>query len=304
MRLIIYSCLALVLFSCKGDGSESDAYGNFTATEIIVSAENSGRILKKAVSEGVSTQEGSLAYIIDTVQTYLKKKELEARKKSVIAKKANIEAQISVLEEQEQALTKDIERFTKMLAEGAASQKQLDDLTNNLKVLQKQIRQVKTNFTSIDAEVAAIDASVRQVEDMIMRSRVKTPIQGTILETYAEEGETVAQGKPLFKVADLSTMELKAYFDSDQLIRNAQGELEVVIGDEVEVRVDDGDEGIRALRGTISWIASQAEFTPKIIQTREERVNLVYAVKIRVPNDGYLRINMPGEVKLLTRMEN
>jgi HlyD family secretion protein len=297
MRLIIYSCLALVLFSCKGDGSESDAYGNFTATEIIVSAENSGRILKKAVSEGVSTQEGSLAYIIDTVQTYLKKKELEARKKSVIAKKANIEAQISVLEEQEQALTKDIERFTKMLAEGAASQKQLDDLTNNLKVLQKQIRQVKTNFTSIDAEVAAIDASVRQVEDMIMRSRVKTPIQGTILETYAEEGETVAQGKPLFKVADLSTMELKAYFDSDQLIR-------MKIGDEVEVRVDDGDEGIRALRGTISWIASQAEFTPKIIQTREERVNLVYAVKIRVPNDGYLRINMPGEVKLLTRMEN
>ena len=130
-----------------------------------------------------------------------------------------------------------------------------------------------------------------------MRSRVKTPIQGTILETYAEEGETVAQGKPLFKVADLSTMELKAYFDSDQLIR-------MKIGDEVEVRVDDGDEGIRALRGTISWIASQAEFTPKIIQTREERVNLVYAVKIRVPNDGYLRINMPGEVKLLTRMEN
>ncbi|MGD2033906.1 MAG: HlyD family efflux transporter periplasmic adaptor subunit, partial [Bacteroidales bacterium] len=168
-----------------------------------------------------------------------------------------------------------------------------DDLNNNLQILEKQINQVKTNYSGINAEVAALEATIDQVEEAVSRAIVRAPVQGTVLNTYAETGETVAAGKPVLKLADLDVMELKAYFSGDQLPL-------LRIGDEVEVLTDKETGGLRTYRGRISSIASQAEFTPKIIQTRAERVNLVYAVKIRVKNDGSLKINMPGEVKLLS----
>jgi HlyD family secretion protein len=289
---IYFTLISIVISSCGNHEPETDAFGNFIATEIVISAESSGKILEKNNKEGDLIEEGNLVYIIDTIQTYLKKSELVARKQGIVARRVNIQAQIAVLEEQKNAMEKDIDRFRKMIEDGAVSQKQIDDLDNKHTVLEKQIQQVKTNFIALDAEALAIEASLLQVDDLLARSKVKSPGRGTLLETYAEIGESVAPGKPLFKMADLRTMELKAYFSGNQLTG-------IKIGDTVEVLTDDGDGKFSSHKGVISWIASDAEFTPKIIQTREERVNLVYAVKINVPNDGTIKINMPGEVRLL-----
>ncbi|MBN1952652.1 MAG: HlyD family efflux transporter periplasmic adaptor subunit [Bacteroidales bacterium] len=291
MKYVIYSLLLLMLVSCKNGGDEADAYGNFQAVEILISSESAGKILAKHIREGDQIKAGQLAYLVDTTQVYLKRVELEARKRAVFTKKLNLNAQVSVLKEQKTALDRDIARLEKMLKEGASSQKQVDDLHTQYAVLTKQIQQVESNFSGITAEAEAIDAGILQVEDQLSRARVIVPINGSILETYAEQGESVAPGKPLFKVANLDTLEMKAYFSAKQLTS-------VKLGQEVKVLVDNDSGGMKTLKGKVCWIASNAEFTPKIIQTKEERVNLVYAVKIRVPNDGSLRINMPGEVKV------
>jgi HlyD family secretion protein len=292
--LYLFSGMVIIAAGCSNRDQQSDAYGNFTATEILISSETAGKVLAKLVTEGEIVDSGITAYIIDTLQNCLKKDELEARKNSVYAKETNLTAQIAVLSEQRSALVNDVDRFRKMFAEGAASQKQIDDLSNSLKIMDKQIDQVKTNYASVEAEITAMEASIAQVEDLIMRSKVKAPSNGTVLETYAETGESVAPGKFLLKLADLRTMELKAYFSGDQLSQ-------IKIGQEVEVLVDNGKGEMRSIHGTISWISPNAEFTPKIIQTHEERVSLVYAVKISVVNDGTIKINMPGEVRIIQK---
>lgn len=293
MKSFIYFILIASFFvSCRSKEALTDAYGNFTATEVVVSAESSGKILVKNHSEGDMVEQGMVVFVIDTIQSYLKKNELAARKQGVTARRVNVQAQIDVLEEQKKALEVDIKRFGKMIDEGAVSQKQIDDLDNKHTVLEKQIEQVKTNFIALDAEAKAIEASLHQVDDVLARSKIRSPGQGTILESYAEMGESIAPGKPLFKMANLETMELKAYFSGNQLAG-------IKIGDTVEVLTDDGNGDLLSHKGRIVWIASDAEFTPKIIQTREERINLVYAVKISVPNDGSIKINMPGEVRIL-----
>jgi HlyD family secretion protein len=294
MRSLFFISIGILVVAagCSNRNKESDAFGNFTATEILVSSEISGKVLTKFVTEGETIDSGAIVYVIDTLQNFLKKEELLARKASVLAKRSNLSAQIAVLNEQKVGLERDMERFTHMLNDGAASQKQIDDISNNLTIISKQIDQVKTNFSSVDADANAMDASIAQTEDMIKRASVRAPATGTILETYAEVGETAAPGKSLFKIANLNTMELKAYFSGKQVPS-------LSLGQEVKVVVDDGMGGTRELKGTISWIAANAEFTPKIIQTREERVNLVYAVKIKVQNDGSVKINMPGEVRLV-----
>ncbi len=289
---ILLALTAIMINACNND-DESDAYGNFSAIEILLSSETNGTIIKKNVSEGEVVDSGKLAYVIDTMQNHLKIRELYARRNSILSKKANIAAQIAVLEEQKKAVQEDMDRIEKMLKDGAASKKQQDDLKNNLQILEKQIIQVKTNYSGIDAEVAALEANIDQVEDVTERAMVRVPVSGTILNTYAEIGETVAMGKPLLKMANMDEMELKAYFSGDQLPL-------LRIGEQVVVLTDDGTGGFQKLEGKISSIASNAEFTPKIIQTRKERVNLVYAVKISVKNNGTLKINMPGEVKLLS----
>ena len=292
MKAIFYVSILVLLLSCGNGEPESDAYGNFTAKEVIVSAESSGRILASFIEEGQSVDVNDLALVVDTVQSNLKLLELKAKRRAVLAKKLNVQAQVEVLEEQKKALLKDLSRFEKMFGEGSASEKQVDDLQTRGRVLEKQISQVQTNFRSIAAEADALEAGINQVEDLLNRARVKIPIPGTILETYAETGELVAPGKPLFKIANLQTIELKAYFGNDQLSQ-------LKIGDEVEVLSDASENSLKSHKGVVSWISSQAEFTPKVIQTREERISLVYAVKIKVENDGSLHINMPGEVRLL-----
>ena len=275
---------------CNHD-QESDAYGNFIATEILISTETAGKIVANLIEEGQTVDSGAIAYVIDTLQNFLKRNELIARKNSVQSKKPNLAAQIDILKEQRSALLQDLDRFQKMFEEGAVSQKQIDDLRNSINILDKQIDQVGTNYITIENEAVAMEASIAQVEDLMKRSVVRVPWQGTILETYAETGEAAIPGKFLFKLADLKTMELKAYFSGNQLSR-------IRIGQEVEVIVDNGDDDVRSLTGVVSWISPNAEFTPKIIQTREERVSQVYAVRIRVTNDGTIKINMPGEVRL------
>jgi len=293
MKTIKNILLGLLVFSagCKNN-DVPDAYGNFTATEILISSESAGKIISKNTDEGVTLQESDIAYVIDTIQNKLKVDEWIARRKSILAKGTGFTAQISVLNEQKKSLENDLNRFSKMFLEGASTQKQIDDLNSQLDVLNKQIEQVKTNYISVDADAAATSASIAQIRDMIKRAVVKSPVKGTVLETYAELGETVAIGKPLFKIADLDEMLLKAYFSGKQLPL-------LKMGNKVNVLLDDGKGGIRTMVGTIDWISPEAEFTPKIIQTREERLNLVYAVKIRVKNDGSIKINMPGEVKLI-----
>jgi HlyD family secretion protein len=288
----IFLGLLVVSAGCKNGDKTPDAYGNFTATEILISAESAGKVISKNVDEGTSLQPGAIAYVIDTIQSNLKIDELLARKKSILAKNSGYTAQISVLTEQKRSLENDLNRFTNMFKEGASTQKQIDDLTSQLDIVNKQIEQVKTNFPSVDADVAATTASIAQIKDMINRAVVKSPVKGTVLETYAELGESVSVGKPMFKIADLDVMLLKAYFSGKQLPL-------LKIGEKVNVLLDDGNGGIRTMPGSVDWISSEAEFTPKIIQTREERLNLVYAVKISVINDGSIKINMPGEVKLI-----
>jgi len=294
MRKICFLLFIMIagLYACKNNHNESDAYGNFSATEILLSSEVNGRIIKMNVSEGDIVDSGIIVYVIDTFQNHLKKLEMDARKKSIVAKKSNITAQIAVLMEQKKAVEEDLIRVNKMLKDGAASEKQRDDLQSKLQIIEKQITQVSTGYSSIDAEAKALDAGIAQIEEMINRAIIHSPIKGTILDTYAELGESVVMGSPLLKIADLETMELKAYFSGGQLPL-------LKIGETVEVFVDDGTGGLRKYYGIISSISDHAEFTPKIIQTREERVNLVYGVKIQVKNDGILKINMPGEVKLL-----
>lgn len=196
MRLIFYFMLALAAVSCGNGEPEADAYGNFIATEILVSAENSGKILDKRITEGEVVAQSEIAYVIDTVQTWLKKQELQARRRAVDASRANLSAQIAVLAEQDIALKNDIARFEKMLDEGAVSRKQLDDLKNKSIVIQKQIAQVETNFSSVGAEVSAIDASILQVDDLLDRAVVRTPVKGTILETYSEPGKQLPRASP------------------------------------------------------------------------------------------------------------
>jgi HlyD family secretion protein len=290
IHVLIFASFILI-GGCKNNKNKSDAYGNFSATEVLISAETSGRITDKLIIEGNLVKSGDISYVVDTIQNRLKRDELKARKNSIRAKTDNFSAQTEVLLQQKKSLQSDLDRITKMFKDGAATQKQIDDLTNQMEVIDKQISQVKSNYAGITAEISATEAQIAQVEDLISRSVVKSPVSGTILQTYAERGESIATGKPLFKVANLEEMELKAYFSGNQLPL-------LKIGNLVDVLVDAGNGGFRKMEGTISWIASEAEFTPKIIQTREERVNLVYAVKILVKNDGGLKINMPGEVRL------
>ncbi len=280
---------AFLLFSCGNNEERSDAFGNFEADPIIVSSESSGKILELNVEKGQQVDEGTVAAVIDTVQISLKLKQTNAQKAAVTANRQSISSQIEVFEEQIKNLRVDQKRVENMLKDGAATQKQLDDINGQISVLERQIENTRTKFTAVNKELEVLDAQEDATRDMLDRCTVRTPTNGTILETYVEQGELAAPGKPLFKMADLEVLTLKVYVSGAQLP-------EVKIGEEVNVVIDKSATENQTLTGKISWISSEAEFTPKIIQTKEERVKLVYAVKVDVKNDGTLKIGMPGEI--------
>jgi HlyD family secretion protein len=286
-RLLI-AVAVIILTSCKNRNGEADAYGNFEATEVIVSAETSGRILMYDKEEGSSVEQGEMIALVDTTILNLQKDEILAGMNSVRTKLSSVSAQNQILDQQIANLNVNISRIENMLRDDAATQKQYDDLTGQVAVLKKQIAANNTQKASIAAELAVYGTKMATINEQICRSSVKSPLKGTILEKYAEEGEMTAPGKPLVKIADLSVIKLKVYVAGADLGK-------IKIGQQCTVRIDSGEKGYRSFTGTISYVSDKAEFTPKIIQTKEERVTFVYAVNIDVANDGSLKSGMPGE---------
>lgn len=279
--------LAYTLVSCSETNQPSDAYGNFEATQITVSSESSGKILSFVLEEGKDYDSGEIIAIIDTTDLYLKKIQLIAQRKAIQTKTTPVSGQINVLRQQKNNLLVEKDRIIRMIAEKAATQKQLDDINGSIAVLDKQIIQTDTQNASITSEIDVIDTQLKQVNATLNRCYIRNPVRGTVLNKYSETGEIAIPGRSLYKIADLSYMDLKVYVSGNQLTK-------IKLGQSVDVLIDGKTNN--KLPGKVSWISQKAEFTPKIIQTREERVNLVYGVIIRVKNDGRLKIAMPGEV--------
>ncbi len=242
------------------------------------------------IDEGTVIKHNQLIGYIDTIPLYLKKEQLLVQKEVINSKSKGVLSQIDVLQARLKSANINRTRVENLIKDNAGTQKQLDDVQGEIDIIKNQIRSVEIQNAPVVNELKTLDVQLQQVEDQIQKSKIVNPINGTVLSKYAEANEIVAFGKPLYKIADLSTMELRVYVSETQLAK-------ITIGESVSVKIDD-QEGMKTYEGTISWIASEAEFTPKIIQTKEERVALVYAVKVQVKNDGSLKIGMPAEMWL------
>ncbi|HEX3006797.1 MAG TPA: HlyD family efflux transporter periplasmic adaptor subunit [Bacteroidales bacterium] len=290
MRTLLLSFSSLLLlYACSNNDDKADAYGNFEAVETIVGSEGQGKLLKFIPEEGMVLKEGELVGVVDTTSLWLKKQQLIAMKKAAEAKLIQINAQIDVQKTQRETVLKEKNRIESLVKDKAAPEKQLDDINGQYKLIESQIVSIKSQNQSVAGEIESLVQQIKQVEDQISRSYITNPIDGTVLEKYIEPSEIVTIGKNLYKIANLGTIKLKVYVTGALLPR-------IKIGQKVIVKIDADSESNQALQGTISWISSQAEFTPKIIQTKEERVKQVYAVKVDVVNDGRIKIGMPGEI--------
>jgi len=284
------SILITSLVSCSHSNVKADGYGNFEATEITISAENNGKLMQFDVEEGNVLKKGRFIGYIDTIPLDLKREQLQVSKAVISSKSKGVLSQIDVLNAKLETAMLNKTRAENLLKDNAGTQKQLDDINGEIDVLKQQIISIEIQNAPVVNEIKNVDVQIKQLDDQIEKSKIINPIDGTVLEKYAEANEITAFGKPLYKIADLSTMNLRVYVSQTQLP-------DLKIGQEVTVKID-GTDGMKSYSGTISWIASEAEFTPKIIQTKEERVALVYAVKIDVKNDGSLKIGMPAEMWL------
>ena len=291
---MVFGLLSLLAVGC-GNRDDFDATGTFEATEVTVSAEANGRILCFDVEEGDSVEAAVPVGAIDTVQLYLQKLQLERQVASARSSRPDVRKQATALREQIAQQQTERRRVENLLKDGAATTKQLDDIDAQLKILQGQLdallSTLHNNLASIDENSSAIELQIAQIEDRLSKCRIVSPVGGTVLAKYAEAGELAAVGRPLIKVADLGQVYLRAYFTSEQLSS-------LRLGQQVTVTADFGGDERIDYPGRITWIASESEFTPKSIQTRNSRANLVYAVKIAVKNDGRLKLGLYGEVKL------
>ncbi|MEQ9301116.1 MAG: HlyD family efflux transporter periplasmic adaptor subunit [Cyclobacteriaceae bacterium] len=284
--------LMTTLLSCN-EANKSDAYGNFEATSITVSAKGNGQLIYLNVDEGQPLPANKIIGLVDTTRLHLEKLKLQAQLRSLQDKLRDAEPEIAVLKERLANLTRERNRTAMLLEQKAATQKQLDDLNGEIDVANRQIssaqREIAIANRGILSEQEPMMAQLAIFENSIQDHLVSNPLAGTVLTKLSEASELVGAGTPLYKVADLSLLKLRAYTSASLLTQ-------VALGDEVKVLVDDWEEGYRELTGTISWISDEAEFTPKTIETKEERVNMVYALEVKVKNDGSLKIGMPGEV--------
>ncbi len=294
--IYLISVAFLALSSCNSSNGEYDATGNFEATEVIVSAEATGKILEFSVDEGSTLDADQYLGYIDSTQLFLQKMRLLASNGAVKSRRADVGKQIASINQQIENLNIEKRRALNLIKSNAGNVKTLDDINAQIATLEKQLDAQKSNLekgnSSVDKESSAIEIQIEQLEDQLRKCRITSPIKGTVLAKYAEKGEVTTMGKPLFKIADVESLILRAYITSGQLSK-------LKIGQEVRVFVDFGDNGQNEYLGNVSWISDSAEFTPKTIQTKDERANLVYAVKIIVKNDGYLKIGMYGEVKFI-----
>lgn len=294
MKRIVYIVAAMLAVSC-GTEAKFDAQGTFEATEVIISSEAAGRILSFDIKEGMTIDAGEPLAVIDSVQLHLQRSQLEAQLSALLNSRPDVQTQVASLREQIATLKVEQRRIENMLRDGAATEKQKDDVDAQIRILESQLyatlSTLNTNTSTINSNAEAIRVQISALDDRIAKCRATSPISGTVLVKYAQEGELATVGKPLVKIADLGNIYLRAYFTSDQLAS-------IKLGDEVTVTADFGGEERYDYVGRVAWISPESEFTPKTIQTKDSRANLVYAVKIAVENDGRLKIGLAGEVKL------
>jgi HlyD family secretion protein len=288
MKNLITFLIVTSLISCNKNNEKADGYGNFEATEVTISAEANGKIEYLKLEEGDVLEPKTQVGLVDTTQLYYNKQQLIASKSVVYSKSDNVLSQIKVLQEQLKTTQIEKKRIQNMYAENAATKRQVDEIDGKVSVIQEQIKSVQTQNAPIINEVKSIDVQIEKINDQIKNSKIINPIKGTVLSKYSEPSEVTAFGKPLYKIADISEMTLRVYISETQLSK-------IKVGQKVTIKID-SDAAMKSLPGTISWIASSAEFTPKVVQTKEERINLVYAVKVKVRNDGILKIGMPAEM--------
>lgn len=288
MKQLFTFLILINLVACNKNNDKADGYGNFEATEVTISAEASGKIEYLNLEEGAIVAPNTQVGLIDTIQLYLSKQQLIASKNTIASKSGNVLSQTAVLNEQLKTTLIEQKRIQNMFAENAATKRQVDEINGKVNVLNEQIKSIKTQEAPISNEQKSIDAQIEKINDQIQKCKIINPFQGTVLAKYSEANEITNFGKPLYKLADLTTMTLRVYISEKQLNQ-------IKVGQKVTVKIDT-QEDMKSYPGTISWISSSAEFTPKIIQTKEERANLVYAVKVNVKNDGSLKIGMPAEM--------
>jgi len=295
IKNIVYASIILLLTACGKGNGDYDASGVFETTEVIVSAEANGKIMRLNFIEGQQVEQGKALVYIDTVQLYLKKMQLLTNTSAVKSGRVDIPRQIAAIKQQIATQKNEQKRFENLVKANAANQKQLDDINAQILVLERQLTAqtelLENSNKNISEQSSGLEVQIAQINDQIQKSIICSPINGTILSKYAEQGELATQGRALFKVADIEHMFLRAYITASQLTQ-------VKIGQAVKVYADFGEKEMKEYSGTITWISDKSEFTPKTIQTRDERANLVYAVKVAVKNDGYLKYGMYGELKL------
>ena len=291
---LLLGLISAFCISCGENEKEYDATGTFEATETTVFAEQTGALLSFDVNEGDNIEADKEVGLVDTTQTWLKIQQQDATKEVYQSQKPDMERQIAATRQQLVKAQQDEQRYKELVADGAAPSKMLDDASSQVKVLQKQldaqISSLSTNTRALDKQTAAADVQVSQLRDQLRKCHIMTPTKGTVLEKYVERGEFVNTGKPLFKIADTEAMYLRAYVTSAQLEN-------IKLGQKVKAFADYGDHQKKEYEGTISWISSRSEFTPKTILTDDERADLVYAIKVAIKNDGFVKIGMYGEVK-------
>ncbi len=287
LKILVPAVLSALL-ACNKQEDQADAYGNFEAIEVMISAESQGRIIAFEPVEGAKLDKGQVAVVIDTIQLHLKRVQLESGVASLGPKISTLDAQVYANQVQLKNLEREKLRIDKLVEGGAATSKQRDDIEGQIALLNAQITAIESQKASVFAERNTLKVQIEQVEDQIARSMIRNPMDGVMLSKYKEQGEIASPGQTLYKMANMDELILRAYVSGNQLS-------EVVTGHSVKVMFDAAS-GMEERVGVVSWISPRAEFTPKIIQTREERVNLVYAIKVLVSNDGSLKIGMPGEV--------
>lgn len=292
-KILALAGTALVMVACGGNEKAYDATGTFEATETTMYAEQSGALLTFTINEGDEVAQGAEVGLTDSTQTWLKIQQLEATKEVYQSQKPDKERQIAVTRQQLAKALREQQRYKELVADGAAPSKMLDDATSQVQVLQKQldaqVSTLDTQLSTLNSQLSTADVQIQQLRDMLRKCHIMAPTKGTVLEKYVERGEFVTVGKPLFKLADTQDMYLRAYVTSAQL-------RDIKLGQQVKVFADYGDQQKKEYKGTVSWISSRSEFTPKTILTDDERADLVYAVKIAVKNNGYIKIGMYGEV--------
>ena len=293
-KLMIMAAGLAMLVGCGNNEKEYDATGTFEATEVTVAAEQSGVLMMFDVNEGDELALGKEVGLVDTTQIWLKIQQAGATKEVYQSQKPDMEKQIAATRQQLAKAKQDQQRYKELVADGAAPSKMLDDATNQVAVLQKQldaqISSLSTQLSTLNSQLSTIDVQVSQLQDQLQKCHIAAPIKGTVLEKYVEKGEFVATGKPLFKMANTEQMFIRAYVTSAQL-------KDIKVGQKAKVFADYGDGQKKEYDGTVSWISSRSEFTPKTIQTDDERADLVYALKVAIKNDGYVKIGMYGEVR-------